>query len=296
MLALATKITQSDYDHDKLKRFKYSPLVASVVQNCLIVDPLKRPDVVGVAGLVAEKILTYTDSIRYKCNNLEKKLEKEKNKTQKMFCTKQDLNHQHQQQQRINQLKSLTETNKLTVEAPLLDAGDLSNLNVNNNSSNSIGSTFFPSPKSFDAKLAANQENKQFFIRNKVERSSSISISSPATSRKNSDSNNEAKVVNKHKSSTQPVAILKANQPGTNSQPNVSPNAKLPPLRNLKTKLIIKNMQTKQKIGKTQFLSANNTDESLVSSAVENDSKVEEKVETNHKMQRSCSSSVLEKQ
>ena len=59
MLALATKITQSDYDHEKLKRFKYSPLVASVVQNCLIVDPLKRPDVVGVAGLVAEKILVY---------------------------------------------------------------------------------------------------------------------------------------------------------------------------------------------------------------------------------------------
>ena len=83
MLALANKITQSDYDHDKLKRFSYSSLVSTVVQNCLIIDPLKRPDIVGVAGLIAEKILTYTDSIRYKCNNLEKKLEKEKNKTQK---------------------------------------------------------------------------------------------------------------------------------------------------------------------------------------------------------------------
>jgi NIMA (never in mitosis gene a)-related kinase len=94
MLALATKITQSDYDHGRLERNSYSALISSVVQSCLIVDPVRRPDVVGVAALVAEKILNYTDSIRYKCVGLEKKLEKEKNKTQKLFCNKQDLNYQ----------------------------------------------------------------------------------------------------------------------------------------------------------------------------------------------------------
>jgi NIMA (never in mitosis gene a)-related kinase 10 len=83
MLALANKITQSDYDQEKLKRFSYSPLVSLVVQNCLIIDPTKRPDIIGVASIIAEKILNYTDTVRYKCNNLEKKLEKEKNKTQK---------------------------------------------------------------------------------------------------------------------------------------------------------------------------------------------------------------------
>ncbi len=83
MLALATKITQADYDQERIARNSYSSLVTLVVQNCLVVDPLKRADIVGVAALVAEKILTYTDNIRYKCVSLEKKLEKEKNKTQK---------------------------------------------------------------------------------------------------------------------------------------------------------------------------------------------------------------------
>jgi len=89
MLALATKITQSDYDATKLSA--YSSLVATVVQHCLIVEPAKRPDVVGVAGLVAEKILTYTDSVRYKCNSLEKKLEKEKNRSQRMLAGQQEM-------------------------------------------------------------------------------------------------------------------------------------------------------------------------------------------------------------
>ena len=89
MLALATKITESDYDKAKLTK-NYSMLVSNVVQTCLRVDPAERPDIVGVAGVIAEKVLTYTDVVRYKCNNLEKKLEKEKNKTQKMFHTKQD--------------------------------------------------------------------------------------------------------------------------------------------------------------------------------------------------------------
>jgi serine/threonine protein kinase len=89
MLALATKITQSDYDETKLS--VYSSLVATVVQHCLIVEPAKRPDVVGVAGLVAEKILTYTDSVRYKCNSLEKKLEKEKNRSQRMLAGQQEM-------------------------------------------------------------------------------------------------------------------------------------------------------------------------------------------------------------
>lgn len=83
MLALATKITQGDYDHERLYRNSYSELVGSVVRNCLIIEPSRRPDIVGVAALIAEKILTYTDSIRYKSINLEKKLEKEKNKTQR---------------------------------------------------------------------------------------------------------------------------------------------------------------------------------------------------------------------
>ena len=98
MLALATKITQADYDQEKLKRNAYTSLICQVVHTCLIVDPTLRPDIIGVASLVAEKILNYTDCIRYKCVGLERKLEKEKNKTQKLFCNKQDLNNQQRTQ------------------------------------------------------------------------------------------------------------------------------------------------------------------------------------------------------
>jgi serine/threonine protein kinase len=83
MLALATKITQADYDHSRLSNNSYSSLISLMIANCLIVDPNKRPDIISVASLITEKILTYTDLIRNKCIYLEKKLEKEKNKTQR---------------------------------------------------------------------------------------------------------------------------------------------------------------------------------------------------------------------
>jgi NIMA (never in mitosis gene a)-related kinase 10 len=83
MLVLATKITQSDYDHYRLTSNSYSEQISLVVQNCLIVDPIKRPDIIGVASLIADKLLLYTDMICYKWNKLEKVLEKEKSKTQK---------------------------------------------------------------------------------------------------------------------------------------------------------------------------------------------------------------------
>jgi len=114
MLALATKITQSDYDETKLS--PYSCLVSNVVRQCLVVDPIKRPDVVGVAGLVAEKILTYTDSVRYKCNSLEKKLEKEKNRSQRMLARQQEM--------RVTSYES--QVSKASNETEQSDSGGLS--------------------------------------------------------------------------------------------------------------------------------------------------------------------------
>ncbi len=80
MLALATKITQADYDQARLAAAYSSPLLLGVVRRCLVVDPGARPDIVGVAALVAEKILTYTDAVRHKCNGLERRLEREKSR------------------------------------------------------------------------------------------------------------------------------------------------------------------------------------------------------------------------
>ena len=83
MLALATKITQADYDQARLARNEYSAQIGLIVHSCLVVEPAKRPDIVAVASLIAERVLTFTDAVRYKCLSLEKKLEKEKNRTQK---------------------------------------------------------------------------------------------------------------------------------------------------------------------------------------------------------------------
>jgi hypothetical protein len=83
MLALATKITQADYDQARLTRNDYSPQISMMIHSCLVVEPTKRPDIVAVASMIAERVLTFTDAVRYKCLSLEKKLEKEKNRTQK---------------------------------------------------------------------------------------------------------------------------------------------------------------------------------------------------------------------
>ena len=181
MLALATKITQSDYDHEKLSL--YSPLVGTVVQNCLIVEPLKRPDIIGVASLIAEKILTYTDSVRYRCNNLEKKLEKEKNRTQKMFCTRQDnlltnRSSLNSYQSQMSKASNETELEAISGSQPNITTFD-GKYSAMNNSDHQ----------------AARSNRSVTSTKSEHNRSSSITVSSPSSSRKNSESNTEAAVV-----------------------------------------------------------------------------------------------------
>lgn len=339
MLALATKITQADYDQTRLSL--YSPLILAVVQSCLVVEPLKRPDIIGVAGLVAEKILTYTDTVRYKCNNLEKKLEKEKNRTQKMLCTKQDRTTSS-----LNSYQS--QMSKASTENDPMNGSNNSGCVLHGNNSGplllsqqSVTNDVKVSPCNSDTMQAVNH------IRANIHRSASITASSPSSSRKNSTaegSSTETVVTNKPKIPTpsQPVAITKS-QP-VNAQ--TSPNAKLPPLRNPKSKIIMKTIQNKKKeqqkhqeqqqqqqqlqamssksqqirleSEKSQFLTSNAAGSSVeehhpnqpLNSAPTNNSleadivkqkKAGEHQETrqrpvNPKMQRSTSSSILEKQ
>lgn len=108
------------------------------------------------------------------------------------------------------------------------------------------------------------------------------------------------------------------------TQQNCSPNAKLPPLRNPKSKIIMKTIQNKQKkqnvaaqsqnaassrqrqntpdvAEKYQFLSAeSNNEDSFLTNASDNEPVLvpikPDKQPVNPKMQRSTSSSILEKQ
>jgi hypothetical protein len=70
-----------EYDASRLE--SYSLQIKEIVSNCLLVEPNLRPDIVGVASLIAEKILTYTDTVRSRLANAEKKLERDNSRTQK---------------------------------------------------------------------------------------------------------------------------------------------------------------------------------------------------------------------
>lgn len=210
MLALATKITQSDYDQDKLT--VYSSLVATVVQNCLIVDPLRRPDVVGVAGLVAEKILTYTDLVRYKCNSLEKKLEKEKNKTHRMLCSKQD--------------GRVASTSLSSYQSQISKVSNETEVDSGVTSGQASGAGYFLQPHSFDSKSVSDgggSDMRGNRINSDHIRSSSITVLSPTSSRKNSDSGIDQSAGSSASSRgklvpTQPVNINKNQSQAGNNQ------------------------------------------------------------------------------
>ena len=278
MLSLVNKITQSDYDHQRLERNAYSSLISQVVQTCLIVEPNTRPDIIGIASLVAEKILNYTDSIRYKCVTLEKKLEKEKNKTQKLFCNKQDLNyHQRNQLNVKSSAEHTAQTSTARKNAPTEDSANTSNVDSSNSQS--------------DTKSQ------------RVERSVSLSISTPTSKQKEDiDSKSNTKTL----VSTSP-------SPSSSTLSSQSPNAKLPPIRHPKSKLIMKNMQNKQQkqqdIQKQtpikpsssnsslnqEIITTQNTNDKVLADSADAEKRLLDNKTINSKIQRSSSSSVLEK-
>ena len=46
-------------------------------------NPRERPDIVGVAGFIAEEIMLHLESVRHRQFTLERKLEKERKRTQR---------------------------------------------------------------------------------------------------------------------------------------------------------------------------------------------------------------------
>lgn len=213
MLALITKITQADYDLDRVTRnARYSQLVSHVIQNCLVIDPNKRVDIVGVASLIADKMLVFADNFRFKCSSLEKKLEKEKNKTQMLYCNKLDL------------------TNSQSRPANLdLDA------NENNQQFNQVPPVL--------NKPAANIANVDNTPQSPVHRcpSTPSSISIPETMRQQQESIIIESMTSSTSLSSKRLVDSTASYPQLNS-----PNAKLPPKQNPRSKIIMKNIQNKQ--------------------------------------------------
>jgi len=81
MLALASRIVAGKYE--PLQQDSYSTKVSQTIAKCLTVNPRERPDIVGVAGFIAEEIMLHLESLRHRQFTLERKLEKERKRTQR---------------------------------------------------------------------------------------------------------------------------------------------------------------------------------------------------------------------
>lgn len=81
MLTLATKIVEADYD--PIPEVNYSEQVRRTVRQCICADPMHRPDIVQLAGNLSDVLLTHMDALHKDNINLEKRLDKEKRRTQK---------------------------------------------------------------------------------------------------------------------------------------------------------------------------------------------------------------------
>jgi len=83
MLTLATKIVASDYE--PLPHGLYTDRVGKTVKSCLAADPDDRPDIDGVAAIISDVLIGFVDKLKLQTATLEKKLEKERRRTQKQY-------------------------------------------------------------------------------------------------------------------------------------------------------------------------------------------------------------------
>ncbi|XP_074006435.1 serine/threonine-protein kinase Nek10 isoform X1 [Numenius arquata] len=83
MLSLATKIVGAVYE--PVPEGLYSEKVSFTIQRCLTPDAEARPDIVEVSSLLSDVIMKYLDVLSSSHLVLEKKLDRERRRTQKYF-------------------------------------------------------------------------------------------------------------------------------------------------------------------------------------------------------------------
>ncbi|XP_078571956.1 serine/threonine-protein kinase Nek10-like isoform X1 [Branchiostoma floridae x Branchiostoma japonicum] len=110
MLSLATKIVNAEYE--PLPEDLYSQQITGVIGSCLTSEPEDRPDIVQVAALISDKLLVYMDQLRIHQVNMEKKLERERKRTQRHFVeANRNMQNYHRlflaSQERYDKLVSL---------------------------------------------------------------------------------------------------------------------------------------------------------------------------------------------
>ncbi|GFR67424.1 serine/threonine-protein kinase Nek10, partial [Elysia marginata] len=83
MLTLVNKIVAGDYK--PIPHGEYSTRLLQTIQSCLSVQPEDRPDILGLSGQLSNILLTKIDDLRISRTALEKKLDRERKRTQKHF-------------------------------------------------------------------------------------------------------------------------------------------------------------------------------------------------------------------
>ncbi|XP_074051763.1 serine/threonine-protein kinase Nek10 isoform X1 [Macrotis lagotis] len=83
MLSLATKIVEAVYE--PIQEGIYSEKVTVIISRCLTPDAEARPDVVEVSSMISDVMMKYLDSLSSSQLALEKKLDRERRRTQRYF-------------------------------------------------------------------------------------------------------------------------------------------------------------------------------------------------------------------
>ncbi|KAB0361058.1 hypothetical protein FD754_005214, partial [Muntiacus muntjak] len=83
MLSLATKIVEAVYE--PVPEGIYSEKVITTISRCLTPDAETRPDIVEVSSMISDIMMKYVDNLSASQLALEKKLERERRRTQRYF-------------------------------------------------------------------------------------------------------------------------------------------------------------------------------------------------------------------
>ncbi|XP_032123974.1 serine/threonine-protein kinase Nek10 isoform X3 [Sapajus apella] len=83
MLSLATKIVEAVYE--PVPEGIYSEKVTDTISRCLTADAEARPDIVEVSSMISDVMMKYLDNLSTSQLSLEKKLERERRRTQRYF-------------------------------------------------------------------------------------------------------------------------------------------------------------------------------------------------------------------
>ncbi|XP_051792055.1 LOW QUALITY PROTEIN: serine/threonine-protein kinase Nek10 [Erpetoichthys calabaricus] len=96
MLSLATKIVEAVYE--PVPEDVYSKKVTDIITWCLTPDPDLRPDIVEVSARISDVIMKYVDGLGSTQISMERKLERERKRTQKYFleAKRSALSFRHQ--------------------------------------------------------------------------------------------------------------------------------------------------------------------------------------------------------